>query len=498
MQHAIELDALRSEVGDSATAMANAVSACVHCGFCLPTCPTYIELGEEMDSPRGRIVLMKEVLEGGLDLEEALVHIDPCLGCMSCVTACPSGVEYGELLMPFRELAEAGRRRSLPDRLWRGLMLDTLARPARLRWMLRLGRLAAPFRVLLPARLAATLDLLPRTADRAEVGFGVFPAMGERRARVALLAGCAQQVLAPRIHRATIEVLTRRGVEVVVPKEEACCGSLALHAGDAPRARAAAGSLLQVFGPEGLLADVDAVLTNAAGCGSGLKEYGLLFAGRPEEAAARALAAKVRDVSTFLAALETEAPPPLPQPMRVAYHDACHLAHAQSERTGPRQLLAQVSGRDPGRTARLADLLRFGGHLQPGRARARGAPGAQEGGGSARGRTGRDRHRQHRLPDPDREPRAPFGLADSRAAHDGDPGLCVRRRLRISAGRIQLQTGYPGSVILPAPVDCFSFHADYFHTWMTTTTRIGIMVLGLHVDCWVDDRGPIRLTGRCT
>ncbi len=344
MQHAIELDALRSEVGAAAGPMANAVSACVHCGFCLPACPTYIELAEEMDSPRGRIVLMKEVLEGGLDLEEALGHIDPCLGCMSCVTACPSGVEYGELLMPFRELAERGRNRSRLDRFWRGLMLDTLASPSRLRWMLRLGRLAAPFRALLPARFAAPLDLLPRSVDRAELGFGTFPAVGERRARVALLAGCAQQVLAPRIHRATIEVLTRSGVEVVVPKEESCCGSLAFHAGDAPRARAAAGSLLGVLGPAGLLPEVDALLTNAAGCGSGLREYGLLFAGLPEEEAARALAGKVRDVSTFLAALETPAPPPLARPLRVVYHDACHLAHAQRERTAPRRLLAQVRG----------------------------------------------------------------------------------------------------------------------------------------------------------
>ena len=344
MQHAIEQDALRSKVGDRAPAMANAVSACVHCGFCLPTCPTYVELGEEMDSPRGRIVLMKEVLEGGLDLEEALPHIDPCLGCMSCVTACPSGVEYGDLLMPFRELAEDSRRRSLSDRLWRGLLLDTLASRSRLRWMLRLGRLAAPFRALLPARLAAPLELLPRAADRAQVGFGVFPAVGERRARAALLAGCAQQVLAPRIQQATIEVLTRRGVEVVVPGEEACCGSLAFHAGDAARARKAAGALLTVLGPDGLLPEVDAVLTNAAGCGSGLREYGLLFSGRPEEPAARALAARVRDVSTFLAALETENPPPLPEPLRVACHDACHLAHAQSERAAPRRLLAQVRG----------------------------------------------------------------------------------------------------------------------------------------------------------
>ena len=346
MQHAIELDALRTEIGAAADPMAEAVSACVHCGFCLPACPTYVELGEEMDSPRGRIVLMKEVLEGNLDLEEAMGHIDPCLGCMSCVTACPSGVEYGELLMPFRELAEGSRRRPLLDRLWRGLMLDTLASPGRLRWMLRLGRLATPFRgllrALLPARLTAPLDLLPRSADRAEVQFGTFPAVGERRARVALLAGCAQQVLAPRIHQATIEVLTRRGVEVVVPREEACCGSLAFHAGDARRARASAGALMRIFRPEGLLADVDAVLTNAAGCGSGLKEYGLLFAGRPEEEAARALAAKVRDVSTFLAALESEAPPPLPEPLRVAYHDACHLTHAQSERAAPRRLLARV------------------------------------------------------------------------------------------------------------------------------------------------------------
>ena len=346
MQHAIELDALRSEVGDSASAMANAVSACVHCGFCLPACPTYLELGEEMDSPRGRIVLMKEVLEGNLDLDEALAHIDPCLGCMSCVTSCPSGVEYGELLMPFRELAEGSRRRSLLDRLWRGLMLDTLASPGRLRRMLRLGRLATPFRgllrALLPARLTAPLDLLPRSADRAEVRLGTFSAEGEQRARAALLAGCAQQVLAPRIHQATIDVLTRRGVEVVVPGEEACCGSLAFHAGDARRARASAGALMRIFRSERLLPDVDAVLTNAAGCGSGLKEYGLLFAGRPEEQAARALAAKVRDVSTFLAALETEAPPPLPKPLRVAYHDACHLAHAQAERAAPRRLLAQV------------------------------------------------------------------------------------------------------------------------------------------------------------
>ena len=348
MQHAIDVDALRGEVGEAASAMANAVSACVHCGFCLPTCPTHVELGQEMDSPRGRIVLMKEVLEGGLDLDEALTHVDPCLGCMACVTSCPSGVEYGELVMPFRELAETRRRRSLPDRLWRGFMLDALANPARLRWMLRLGRLAAPFRRFLPARLAAPLELLPAAADRTQVGFGVFPTVGEQRARVALLAGCAQQVLAPRIHQATLEVLTHRGVEVVVPKAAGCCGSLAFHAGDAAHARTHAAALLDVLGPEGLLPNVDAVLTNTAGCGSGLKEYGLLFAGRPEEEAARALAASVQDVSTFLASLDDESPPPLAaqpsSPLRVVVHDACHLAHAQGERAAPRRLLARAPG----------------------------------------------------------------------------------------------------------------------------------------------------------
>jgi len=354
MQHAIETDALRSEVGGAASGMANAVSACVHCGFCLPTCPTYIELGEEMDSPRGRIVLMKEVLEGALLLDEALEHIDPCLGCMACVTSCPSGVEYGELLMPFREMAERKRRRSSFDRAWRGLMLDTLASPVRLRWMLRLGALARPLRSLLPARLAAPLGLLPEVRDRAEIGTGTFPARGERCARVVLLAGCAQQVLAPRIHQATIEVLTGSGVEVVVPEEDACCGSLAFHSGDAPRARKAARNLLRVLGPSAASSGVDAVLTNAAGCGSGLREYGLLFAGRPEEEEARALASSVRDVSSLLASLDSPAPAAAPhgpakegpgqrfQPLRVAYHDACHLAHAQSERSAPRRLLAQV------------------------------------------------------------------------------------------------------------------------------------------------------------
>ncbi len=342
MRHAIDMDALQHEFGGGAGRMAKAVSACVHCGFCLPACPTYLELGEEMDSPRGRIVLMKEVLEGGLSLDEALPHVDACLGCMSCVTACPSGVEYGELLMPFREMAETGRRRSSFDRWWRGFLLDVLARPSRLRTMLRLGRLGAPVRSWLPERLAAPLELAPARRDRTRLTFGVTPAIGERRARVALLAGCAQQVLAPRIQQATLQVLARSGVEVVTPRDQGCCGSLAFHAGDGRRARGAARSLLRVFGPAGLLPKVDAVLTTAAGCGSGLLEYGHLFAGRPEEAAAEALAAKVSDVSTFLAELDEQRLPGLPEPLRVAYHDACHLAHAQGERQAPRTLLGRI------------------------------------------------------------------------------------------------------------------------------------------------------------
>jgi glycolate oxidase iron-sulfur subunit len=317
--------------------MANAIEKCVHCGFCLPTCPTYVVLGEEMDSPRGRITLMKGALEGTLSIDETLPYIDRCLGCMACVTACPSGVPYAELLTPFRALAEEQRSRGVVDRVARTLTRETMPYPNRFRLAAVTGRLAGPLQSALPAKLGAMMNLLPAEVPPAHPLPETIPAQGTRRARVALLAGCVQQVLAPEINWATVRVLARNGVEVVIPAAQGCCGSLMMHSGEAEAARRLARRNLHVF-PE----DVDAVLTNAAGCGSGMQEYGLLFKGRPEEEAALALAARTQDVSVFLAELGLASPPPLPQPLRVAYHDACHLAHAQGVTAEPRRLLRAI------------------------------------------------------------------------------------------------------------------------------------------------------------
>lgn len=333
MQHTIPIDTL----GPQGPAMAHAVEACVHCGFCLATCPTYRVLGEEMDSPRGRIFLMKDVLEGGLELEEALPFVDRCLGCQACITACPSGVPYGELLMPFRVRSEPLRHRSAAERLTRWTVQTTLPYPQRFRRALRLGKLGRPFRGLMPAGFSAMLDLLPHELPAAEVLPEIYPALGPRRARVALLAGCVQQVLNPGINWATLRVLKQNGVEVVIPKAQGCCGALAMHSGEGERAAALARANLSVFPT-----DVDAVITNAAGCGSGMHEYPLLLKGTEEEGAAQVLAAKTKDISLFLDELGLTPPPPLQHPLKVAYHDACHLAHAQRVREAPRRLLRAI------------------------------------------------------------------------------------------------------------------------------------------------------------
>ncbi len=333
MLHNIPTD----DFGPQGEAMAKAVSACVHCGFCLPACPTYQVLGEEMDSPRGRIILMKEVMEGNVDLEEALPFIDRCLGCVACVTACPSGVEYGDLITPFRAHADAHRRRSLMDRLLRRMILETLPYPGRFRLIAMMGRLARPFRAFMPGRLGGMLELLPTRLPKAAPLPELFPAQGQRRARVALLAGCAQQVLAPEINWATLRVLSRNGVEVVVPREQKCCGALAAHTGADWQAKRFARHNLTAF-PQ----DVDAVLTNAAGCGSGMQEYALWLKGTADEVAARRFVERVKDVSLFLAKLGLVGPVALPAPLKVAYHDACHLAHAQRVTAQPRTLLRQI------------------------------------------------------------------------------------------------------------------------------------------------------------
>jgi glycolate oxidase iron-sulfur subunit len=333
MQHTILIESL----GPQGPAMAEAVEKCVHCGFCLSACPTYAVLGEEMDSPRGRITLMKSALEGALTIDQTLPYIDRCLGCLACEPACPSGVPYGELLMPYRALAEDQRSRGPVDSLARTLTRETLPYPGRFRLAAASGRLARPLKRFLPAKLGAMITLLPEDVPTAAPLPEVCPAQGPRRARVALLAGCVQQVLAPEINWATLRVLSHNGVEVVIPREQGCCGSLMMHTGDAADARRLARRNLNVFP-----ADVDAVLTNAAGCGSGMREYGLLFKGEPDEAAAVSLAGRTQDVTVFLDALGLVPPPPLPQPMRVAYHDACHLAHAQRVTAPPRRLLRAI------------------------------------------------------------------------------------------------------------------------------------------------------------
>jgi glycolate oxidase iron-sulfur subunit len=281
---------------------------------------------------------MKEMLEGDLALADAIDYVDNCLGCQACETACPSGVKYGELITPFRAWAEERRTRTPAERAQREMILRTLPYPARFRAAARLGRLGKPFARLMPERMSAMLGLLPdKLPPRLRLP-EVVPAQGTLRARVALLSGCAQQVLAPDINAATLRVLSRNGVEVVIPPEQGCCGALAMHTGASEQAKPLARHNLAVF-PD----DVDAVVTNAAGCGSGMKEYGLLLKGTPEEDAAERLAQRVVDVSVFLDDLGlSSAPPAMAQPTTVAYHDACHLAHAQGVRNAPRSLLASV------------------------------------------------------------------------------------------------------------------------------------------------------------
>jgi glycolate oxidase iron-sulfur subunit len=320
--------------------MAHAVQACVHCGFCLSVCPTYAELGQEMDSPRGRIVLMKQVLEGSLSWEAAQLHVDRCLGCLACEPACPSGVSYRDLISPFRALASPKFKRSAADRLRRWLAAQTIPYPSRFRLALHAAGLGRALRPLVPRALQSMLDLAPPCVPPAQTWPQVTPARGERRARVALLTGCAQQVLDPDINTATIEVLVRNGVEVLVPPSQGCCGGLAWHAGDWGAAQAFARRNLAAF-PK----DVDAIVTNAAGCGSTMREYHLVLRGTGEEARAEAFRKRVVDVTVFLTRLGLREPPAGPgRPQRIAYHDACHLANAQNVRREPRDLLRAIPG----------------------------------------------------------------------------------------------------------------------------------------------------------
>jgi len=318
--------------------------ACVHCGFCTATCPTYVLLGDELDSPRGRIYLIKNMLEaGGSVPDETVTHIDRCLSCLACMTTCPSGVNYMHLVDHGRRHIEEHYRRPLVERLLRLALSAVLTRPARFRTALKAASFARPFAAMFPARLQAMLSLAPRRlpkpspVDQPQV----FPAMGLRRMRVALLPGCAQQVLMPQINEATIRLLTRHGCEVVVAPESGCCGALVHHLGREAPALAFAKANIDAWELEMATGGLDTIVVNASGCGTTVKDYGFML--REDHAYAEKAArvsALARDVSEIAAALEIERRTEEGQGMRVAYHSACSLQHGQKLHSEPKALLA--------------------------------------------------------------------------------------------------------------------------------------------------------------
>jgi glycolate oxidase iron-sulfur subunit len=303
---------------------------CVHCGFCLPTCPTYVLWQEEMDSPRGRIQLMEARLDGTLALDRTVVeHFDRCLGCMACLSSCPSGVRYDRLIESTRATVEAEHDRGSSDRLVRSLLFAVLPHPRRLRAALRLAPLGR--RAPLPARFRPLVELAPPWRST-ESPPPVTPANGPRRARVGLLTGCVQSVVFGDVNSATARVLAADGFEVHAPPQ-GCCGALSVHAGRLAEGKALARRLVDA------LADVDLVVVNASGCGSHLKELGWLLG----DERAEAFAEKVRDVGELLHGAEPRAPRH-PLPLRVAVQDSCHLRHAQRLPLASRVSLARIPG----------------------------------------------------------------------------------------------------------------------------------------------------------
>jgi glycolate oxidase iron-sulfur subunit len=317
--------------------------SCVHCGFCTATCPTYVLLGDELDSPRGRIYLIKNMLEEQGPVEAATVkHIDRCLSCLACMTTCPSGVHYMHLVDHGRRWIEEHYRRPASERGLRRLLARVLSKPALFRLALRAAQIAQPFRPILPPQLRPLLALAPRRlppaspTDRPQV----FAAEGERRMRVALLTGCAQRVLAPEINAATVRLLCRHGCEVVIVAGGGCCGALAHHLGEEEPALALARANIDAWERERREGGLDAIVVNASGCGTMVKDYGFLLRTDPAyaEVAAR-IADLARDVSEVIAALGLT-PVEHPGGTRVAYHSACSLQHGQKIHREPMALLA--------------------------------------------------------------------------------------------------------------------------------------------------------------
>ena len=326
------------------------VGDCVHCGFCLPTCPTYTLWGEEMDSPRGRIYLMKSGLEGEPMTASMVQHFDACLGCMACVTACPSGVQYDKLIEATRGQVERNGDRPAREQALRRFIFTLFPYPRRLRALrgpLRayqasgLQRLVSRSGVLerVSPRLAAMADLAPPLSTPERLPERI-PAAGQRRAVVGLLTGCVQGEFFPGVNAATARVLAAEGCDVIVPRRQGCCGALSVHNGRETEAQGFARATIDAFEAAG----VDTVVVNAAGCGSSMKEYADLLADDPAYAErAATFAGRVRDVAEFLVELGPVAERHA-LPMSVAYHDACHLAHAQGIRVQPRELLRGIPG----------------------------------------------------------------------------------------------------------------------------------------------------------
>jgi glycolate oxidase iron-sulfur subunit len=331
------------QLKDPAIARANEVlRACVHCGFCTATCPTYAVLGDELDSPRGRIYLMKDMLEAGRPADaKTVLHIDRCLSCLACMTTCPSGVHYMHLVDHARVHIERTYRRPWRDRALRWVLAKVIPYPTRFRLALLGAKLGRPFARLVPdARLRAMLAMAPRQIPPVSRNDDpqVFPAEGTRRMRVALMTGCAQRALNTDINDATIRVLTRLGCEVVVAKGAGCCGALTHHMGREAEAHGAASANIRAWMTEARGAGLDAVVINTSGCGTTVKDYGHMFRTDAKLAGdAAAVAGLARDVSEVLAALTPEGR--APERLRVAYHAACSLQHGQQIRSAPKDLL---------------------------------------------------------------------------------------------------------------------------------------------------------------
>jgi len=314
---------------------------CVHCGLCMTACPTYLELGTEADSPRGRIYLMQKLVAGEIELvPEVTRHIDSCLGCRACETACPSGVQYGLLLEDARVAVREAGPQKLRTRVVHAMLARVFTRPRVLALALAPLRAFDAIGLLVPLRkLSRWVRMLPPLRRAASLSGRVFAARGEKRAAVTLFEGCVARVMFAATNEATVRVLAQNGCDVAVPARQGCCGALSSHAGDRNAARTYARRNIDGFG-----SGSDPIVVNAAGCGAMLREYGDLLADDERYAArAQAFATRVRDVSEVLDGIGIVAPPRA-LAMRVAYHDACHLAHGQGIRAQPRALLQRISG----------------------------------------------------------------------------------------------------------------------------------------------------------